>query len=106
MTTHILADEVLIERSKNDSVATYEFEFKGHQFILNHEIESNHKSNIHRFSCFIDGKLYNFGAGRSTIGGGTFGDWPRIEIDSKIYQFSLHWPGSYGFYGIRFGVLK
>ena len=69
MTPHILADEVLIKRSKNDSVANYEFEFKGHQFILNHEIKSIHKSNIHRFSYFINGKLYNFVAGRSTIGG-------------------------------------
>ena len=37
---------------------------------------------------------------------GKFGVWPVMEIEVKIYGFSLLWPDEEGTHLIRFGVLN
>ena len=106
MKPFFLTDEVIIERKKDEVFATCEFEFKGHHFILSHKYESNHIRTIHRFYCQIDDVSYEFGIGRSHAGRGSFGTWPRIEINGKIYRLSVLWPNSGGIHVIRFREVK
>jgi len=52
-------------------------------------------------TCQVDGQTFNFGAGRSTLGGGTFGTWPRIMIEGITYRFKIAWSMGEGQKGIK-----
>jgi len=102
MTALIFPDEVFIERKPSDQSASSEFDFKGHQFYLSHKHEFSLHHNKHHFECKIDGKQYSFGVARSRLGAGSYGNRPVIEIEGKIYRFSVLWPDSNGRFGVRF----
>jgi hypothetical protein len=42
-------------------------------------------------TCKVNGQTFNFSAGRSTLGDGTFGTWPKIVIDRNIDSFRINW---------------
>ena len=102
MTALIFPDEVFIERKPSEQSASCEFDFKGHQFYLSHKHEFSLHHNKHHFVCKIDGKQYSFGVARSRLGSGSYGNRPVIEIEGKIYRFSVLWPDSNGRFGVRF----
>ena len=104
MTALILLDEVFIERNPLVQSASFEFEFKGHQFYLSHRHEFSLHHNKHHFVCKIDGQHYSFGVARSKLGAGAYGNRPVIKIDGKMYKFSVLWPDSEGRFGVRLGV--
>ncbi len=95
-------DEILLERIISEKSVTYSFEFKGHHIHLSHYHHFDRHDGFHRFECLINGTLHEFGQVDFL---GKFGVWPEIEIEGKIYGFSLIWPDAEGMYIIRFGVL-
>lgn len=101
MTPLFFQDEVFLDCSKDLDTSECTFTFKGKEIYLKHTLEVKTKQRVHRMTCKVDGKTFNFGAGRSTLGGGTFGTWPRIEIDQINYSFKICWSDGNGFKGIR-----
>ena len=102
MNTQILQDEILLERNILEKTVTYSFEFMRHHFHLTHNHHFERHDGFHRFECLFNGTLHEFGQVDFL---GKFGVWPEIEIEGKIYGFSLIWPDAEGMYIIRFGVL-
>lgn len=100
MTAPILPDEVLLERNPTEQSASCEFEFKGHRVHLTHHHHFERHDGFHRFECLINETLHEFGQVDFL---GKFGVWPELEIEGKIYGFSLIWPDEEGMYLIRFG---
>lgn len=102
MTPLFFQDEVFLDCSKDLDTSDCTFTFKGKEIYLMHTIEVKPKQRVHRMSCKVDGQTFNFGAGRSTLGGGTFGTWPKINIESKNYHFRINWSNGEGQKGIKF----
>ena len=101
MTPLFFQDEVFLDCSKDLVTSACTFTFKGKEIYLKHTLEIKPKEHIHRMTCQIDGQTYQFGAGRSTLGGGTFGTWPRINFKGKLYRFKLIWSNTDSEKGIR-----
>ena len=101
MTPLFFQDEVFLDCSKDLDTSECTFTFKGKEIHLKHTIEIKPKQRVHRMTCKVDGQTFNFGAGRSTLGGGTFGTWPIIEIELIKYSFKICWSDGNGFKGIR-----
>ncbi len=102
MNTRMLQDEILLERNISEKTVTYSFEFKGHHFQLSHHHYFDRHDGFHRFECLFNGTLHEFGQVDFL---GKFGVWPEIEIEGKIYGFSMMWLDAEGTLIIRFGVL-
>ena len=103
MHTRMLQDEILLERNISEKTVTYSFEFKGHHFHLSHHHHFDRHDDFHRFEHLFNGTLHEFGQVDFL---GKFGVWPVMEIEVKIYGFSLLWPDEEGTHLIRFGVLN
>jgi len=101
MTPLFFQDEVFLDCSKDLDISECTFTFKGKEIYLKHTLEIKPKEHIHRMTCQVDGQTFNFGAGRSTLGGGTFGTWPRIKIDGSTYRFKIAWSMGEGQKGIK-----
>ena len=102
MTPLFFQDEVFLDCSKDLDTSACTFTFKGKEIYLQHSLEIKPKQRVHRMTCKGDGQTFNFGAGRSTLGGGTFGTWPKIVIDGKNYRFRINWSTGEGQKGIKF----
>jgi hypothetical protein len=103
MHTRILQDEILLERNILEKTVTYSFEFMRHYFHLTHHHHFERHDGFHRFQCLFNRTLHEFGQVDFL---GKFGLWPEMEIDGKIYGFSLIWPNEEETHIIRFGVLN
>ena len=101
MTPLFFPDEVFLDCSKDLDTSACTFTFKGKEIYLQHTLEIKHKQRVHRMTCKVDGQTFNFGAGRSTLGGGTFGTWPRINFKGKLYRFKIIWSMTNDEKGIR-----
>lgn len=101
MTPLFFKDEVFLDCSKDLVTSECTFTFKGKEIYLKHTLEDKPKQRVHRMTCKVDGQTFNFGAGRSTLGGGTFGTWPVIEIEAKQYHFRIDWSLTEGSKAIR-----
>jgi hypothetical protein len=106
MTALIFSDEVVIERNPTERSAACSFQFKGHCFHLKHRMDKNHRGKAHHMTCFIDEQQYTFGVARSTLGVGSYGNWPKRVINGEEYQWQVHWPNEAGRYGMRFGIVN
>ena len=104
MTPLFFPDEVFLDCSKDLDTSACTFTFKGKEIYLQHSLEIKPKQRVHRMTCKVDGQTFNFGAGRSTLGGGTFGTWPKIVIDGKNYRFRINWSTGEGQKGIKFEI--
>lgn len=102
MTPLFFQDEVFLDCSKDLDTSDCTFTFKGKEIYLQHTLEIKPKQRVHRMTCRVDGQTFNFGAGRSTLGGGTFGTWPKIMIDGITYRFRINWSFGDGQKGIKF----
>lgn len=102
MTPLFFQDEVFLDCSKDLDTSECTFTFKGKEIYLKHTIEIKPKQRVHRMTCKVDGQTFNFGAGRSSLGGGTFGTWPRIQIENIGYRFVINWSFGEGRKGINF----
>ena len=102
MTPLFFQDEVFLDCSKDLDTSDCTFTFKGKEIYLKHTIEIKPKQRVHRMTCKVDGQTFNFGAGRSSLGGGTFGTWPRIRIENIGYRFVINWSFGEGRKGINF----
>lgn len=102
MTPLIFQDEVFLDCSKDLDTSACTFTFKGKEIYLQHTLEIKPKQRVHRMTCKVYGQTFNFGAGRSTLGGGTFGTWPKILIDGITYRFRINWSFGEGQKGIKF----
>ena len=102
MTPLFFQNEVFLDCSKDLDTSDCTFTFKGKEIYLKHTIEVKPKQRVHRMTCKVDGQTFNFGVGRSTLGGGTFGTWPKINIDDKNYNFRINWSNGEGQKGIKF----
>ena len=102
MTPLFFQDEVFLDCSKDLDTSECTFTFKGKEIYLKHTLEIKPKQRVHRMTCKVDGQTFNFGAGRSTLGGGTFGTWPRIRIENIVYRFVINWSFGEGRKGINF----
>ena len=102
MTPLFFQDEVFLDCSKDLDTSESTFTFKGKEIYLKHTIEVKPKQRVHRMTCKVDGQTFNFGAGRSSLGGGTFGTWPRIQIENIGYRFVINWSFGEGRNGISF----
>jgi hypothetical protein len=102
MTPLFFPDEVFLDCSKDLDTSACTFTFKGKEIYLQHSLEIKPKQRVHRMTCKVDGQTFNFGAGRSTLGGGTFGTWPKIMIDGNNYRFRINWSTGDGQKGIKF----
>ena len=92
MTAIFFQDEVFLDCSKDLASSECTFRFKGIEIYLKHTLEIEPKQSVHRMVCKVDGQTYSFGVGRSSLGGGIFGIWPKIKIDGKDYRFKISWP--------------
>jgi hypothetical protein len=101
MTPLFFHDEVFLDCSKDLDTSECTFTFKGKEIYLKHTIEIKTKQRVHRMTCKVDGQTFNFGAGRSSLGGGTFGTWPRINFGGKLYRFKIIWSMTDGEKGVR-----
>jgi len=101
MTALFFQDEVFLDCSKHPDTSACTFTFKDKEIYLKHTLEIKPKEHIHRMTCQVDGQTFNFGAGRSTLGGGTFGTWPRIMIEGITYRFKIAWSMGEGQKGIK-----
>lgn len=101
MTPLFFQNEVFLDCSKDLVSSECTFTFKGKEIYLKHTLEDKPKQRVHRMTCRVDGQTFNFGAGRSTLGGGTFGTWPRINFGGKLYRFKLSWSMTDGERGVR-----
>jgi len=101
MTPLFFPDEVFLDCSKDLDTSACTFTFKGKEIYLQHTLEIKPKQRVHRMTCKVDGQTFNFGAGRSTLGGGTFGTWPRINFKGKLYRFKIIWSMTDDEKGIR-----
>ena len=101
MTPLLFQNEVFLDCSKDLDTSDCTFLFKGKEIYLKHTIEIKPKQRVHRMTCRVDGQTYNFGAGRSSLGGGTFGTWPRINFGGKLYRFKISWSMTNGERGVR-----
>ena len=102
MTPLFFQDEVFLDCSKDLDTSACTFTFKGKEIYLKHTLEVKPKQRVHRMTCKVDGQTFNFGAGRYTLGGGTFGTWPRIQIENIGYRFVINWSFGEGRKGISF----
>ena len=102
MTPLFFQDEVFLDCSKDLVTSECTFTFKGKEIYLKHTLEDKPKQRVHRMTCKVDGQTFNFGAGRSTLGGGTFGIWPKIMIDGITYRFRINWSLGEGQKGVKF----
>ena len=102
MTPLFFQNEVFLDCSKDLDTSACTFTFKGKEIYLKHTIEVKPKQRVHRMTCKVDGQTFNFGAGRSSLGGGTFGTWPRIRIENIVYRFVINWSFGEGRKGISF----
>ena len=102
MTPLFFQDEVFLDCSKDLDTSACTFTFKGKEIYLQHTLEIKPKQRVHRMTCKVDGQTFNFGAGRSSLGGGTFGTWPRIQIENIVYRFVINWSFVEGRKGISF----
>lgn len=101
MTPLFFQDEVFLDCSKDLVTSECTFTFKGKEIYLKHTLEVKPKQRVHRMTCRVDGQTFNFGAGRSSLGGGTFGTWPRINFGGKLYRFKISWSMTNGERGVR-----
>ena len=101
MTPLFFPNEVFLDCSKDLDTSACTFTFKGKEIYLQHSLEIKPKQRVHRMTCKVDGQTFNFGAGRSTLGGGTFGTWPRINFKGKLYRFKIIWSMTDDEKGIR-----
>jgi hypothetical protein len=92
MTAIFFQDEVFLDCSKDLDSSECTFIFKGKEIYLKHTIEIEPKQRVHRMVCNVDDQTFSFGVGRSSLGGGIFGIWPKINIDGKVYRFKISWP--------------
>ena len=92
MTAIFFQDEVFLDCSKDLASSECTFRFKGKEIYLKHTLEIEPKQSVHRMVCKVDGQAFTFGVGRSSLGGGIFGIWPKIKIDGKDYRFKISWP--------------
>jgi hypothetical protein len=102
MTPLFFQEEVFLDCSKDLATSACTFTFKGKEIYLKHTLEIKPKQRVHRMTCKVDGQTFNFGAGRSTLGGGTFGIWPKIMIEGISYRFRINWSFGEGQKGIKF----
>ena len=102
MTPLFFQDEVFLDCSKDLDTSDCTFLFKGKEIYLKHTIEIKPKQRVHRMTCKVDGQTFNFGAGRSSLGGGTFGTWPKIIIEGNNYRFRINWSTGEGQKGVKF----
>ena len=102
MTPLFFQDEVFLDCSKDLDTSACTFTFKGKEIYLQHTLEIKPKQRVHRMTCKVDGQTFNFGAGRSTLGGGTFGTWPKIMIEGIPYRFRINWSTGEGQKGVKF----
>ena len=92
MTAIFFQDEVFLDCSKDLASSECTFRFKGKEIYLKHTLEIEPKQSVHRMVCKVDGQTFTFGVGRSSLGGGIFGIWPKIKIDGKDFRFKISWP--------------
>ena len=104
MTPHILADEVLMKRRKMIRFQQTNLNSKAINLFLLTKSSLITNQTFIAFRALLMVNYIISVRGVQPLGGVTFGDWPRIEIDSKIYQFSGYWPSKNGFRRIRFGI--
>ena len=102
MTPLFFQDEVFLDCSKDLDTSECSFTFTGKEIYLQHTLEIKPKQRVHRMTCKVDGQTFNFGAGRSTLGGGTFGTWPKIMIEGIPYRFRINWSTGEGQKGVKF----
>ena len=91
MTAIFFQDEVFLDCSKDLASSECTFRFKGKEIYLKHTLEIEPKQSVHRMVCKVDGQTFTFGVGRSSLGGGIFGIWPKIKIDGKDFRFKISW---------------
>ena len=84
----ITKDElVLTWHGNSDNHSDFIFEWRGKLIQVKYGVNALYKSTTETVTIVFRNKSYSFGIGRSSAGGGRFGNQPRIETSTHFLTF-------------------